>query len=448
MDALVGQSGFELAFEEYLHGTDGWRVDVVYADGTLKQQYYLPDENGVEQKPISGKNVEVTIDLNLQRAAEDSMEALITQLRGTAQEGKHVDGADVEGGAVVVMNVKTGQVLACASYPTYDLGTYFENFETLKDAEYAPLFNRALQATYPPGSTYKMSTAIASIHYGYLSSSKIISTQGRFTKYIDSGFAPTCLAYTLHGGSHGSINVVTALEKSCNDFFYRAGDNISLSIMDATAKSLGLGEATGIELGEKIGYRANAENKKKLNATAGEGQDGWYAADQVMAAIGQSINEFTPMQLCVYTSTLANRGIRYKATFLNRVVSSDYRHLELQNSPVILSTMNISDDAYYAYSQGMLAAAKTGTASGTFGKYPIDVAAKTGTAEHAGGINDSDHGAFVCYAPFDDPEIAVTVYGEKAGGGSTLGQIAKAVLDAYFDNPEASDGTTNENEIS
>ena len=221
-----------------------------------------------------------------------------------------------------------------------------------------------------------------------------------------------------------------------------------MSIIDATAKSLGLGEATGIELGEKLGYRANAENKKKLNATAGEGQDGWYAADQVMAAIGQSINEFTRMQLCVYTSTLANRGIRYKATFLNRVVSSDYRHLELQNAPVILSTMDISDDAYYSYSQGMLAAAKTGTASGTFAKYPIDVAAKTGTAEHAGGTNDSDHGAFVCYAPFHDPEISVAVYGEKAGGGSTLGKIAKAVLDTYFDNPEASDGSTNENEIS
>jgi len=448
MDALVGQSGFELAFEEYLHGTDGWRVDVVYADGTLKQQYYLKDENGVEQKPISGKNVEVTIDLNLQRAAEDSMETLITQLRATAQEDKHVDGSDVEGGAVVVMNVKTGQVLACASYPTYDLGTYFEDFESLKEAEYAPLFNRALQATYPPGSTYKMTMAIAGVHDGYLSSSKIINTQGKYTKYIDTGFAPTCLAYSMHGGAHGPINIIEALEKSCNWFFYDVGDNISLSIMDATAKSLGLGEHTGIELGEKIGYRANAENKKKLNAASGEGQDGWYAADQVMASIGQSINEFTPMQLCVYTSTLANRGIRYKATFLNRVVSSDYRQLEFQNSPVILSTMDISDDAYYSYSQGMLAAAKTGTASGTFGKYPIDVAAKTGTAEHAGGINDSDHGAFVCYAPFNDPEIAVVVYGEKAGGGSTLGQIAKAVLDTYFDNPEASDGTTNENEIS
>ncbi len=448
MDALVGQSGFELAFEKHLHGTDGWRVDVVYADGTLKQQYYLTDKNGVEQKPISGMNVEVTIDLNLQRAAEDSMEKLITQLRSTAQEDTHVDGADIEGGAVVVMNTKTGQVLACASYPTYDLSTYFEDFDTLKDAQYAPLFNRALQAAYPPGSTYKMSTTIAGIHDGYLNSSTIINTQGKYMKYAESSFTPTCLAYSMYGGVHGKINVIEALQKSCNYFFYDVGDNISLSIMDATAKSLGLGEKTGIELGEVLGYRANAETKALLNAAAGEGQDGWYAADQVMSSIGQSINEFTPMQLCVYTSTLANRGIRYKATFLNRVVSSDYRQLELENSPQILSTMEISDDAYYAYSQGMLAAAKNGTAAATFGNYPIDVAAKTGTAQHGLGSQYSDHGAFVCYAPFDDPEIAVAVYGEKAGGGSTLGQIAKAILDAYFDNPEASDGSTSENEIS
>ncbi len=443
MDALVGQSGFELAFEKYLHGTDGWRVDVVYADGTLKQQYYLKDKNGVEQKPVSGKNVEVTIDLNLQRTAEDSMEELITSLRATAVEGEKVDGADVEGGAVVVMNVKTGQVLACASYPTYDLGTYFEDFDSLKDAEYAPLFNRALQAAYPPGSTYKMAMAIAGIHDGYISSSTIIRTQGKYTRYIDTGFGPTCLAYTMYGGgNHGPINVITALQKSCNYFFYDVGDHIDLSIIDATAKSLGLGEPTGVELGEKLGRRANAETKVKLNG------ENWYAADQVMASIGQSINEFTPMQLCVYTSTLANRGIRYKATFLNRVVSSDYRELELENQPYVVSSMTISDDAYYAYTQGMLAVAREGTASGTFRNYPIDVAAKTGTAQHGAGTNYSDHGAFICYAPFDEPEIAVVVYGEQAGHGTTMGQIAKAVLDTYFDNPEASDSTTSENEVS
>ena len=448
MDALVGQAGFELAFEKYLHGTDGWRVDEYYADGTLKQQYYRKVD-GVEQKPISGKNVEVTIDLNLQRAAEDSMENLITTLRASAVDGQKVDGSDVEGGAVVVMDVKTGGVLACASYPTYDLSTYFENFDELKDAEGAPMFNRALMATYPPGSTYKMVMAIAGVHDGYISASSTIKTEGKYMKYAESDFTPSCLAWSMNGGTHGTIDVTVALQKSCNYFFYDVGDHISLSIMEATAKGLGLGEPTGIELGEKLGYRANAENKALLNKdNEDETAVRWYAADQVMAAIGQSINQFSPMQLCVYTSTLANRGIRYKATFLNRVVSSDYRHLEFKNQPQILSTMDISDEAYLAYSTGMKLAASFGTAQATFGNYPIPVAAKTGTAQHGLGKQYSDHGAFICYAPADDPQIAVVVYGEKAGHGTTMGQIAKAVLDTYFDNPEVGDVTTNENELS
>lgn len=446
MDAQVGQGGLELAFEEYLHGVDGIRVDRVTVDGTLVEQYYLKDENGVEQKPISGKNVEITIDLNLQRTAEESLANLITALRATAQEDKHVDGSDVEGGAVVVMDVKTGQVLACASYPTYDLSTFRENWEELKDAEYAPLFNRALQATYPPGSTYKMSMVIAGTEFGAIDRTTKIRDQGVFSKYAP-GFTASCLAWSQNHSSHGTITAVEALATSCNYFFYDLGDKISLSIIDSTAKGLGLGEPTGIELGEATGYRANAETKKLFNANDKDRQN-WYAADQVMTAIGQSLNQFTPIQLCSYTATLANRGVRYQATFLNRVVSSDYQHLELEQKPKVLSTLSISDEAYYLYTQGMRAVVTSGTAWGTFGRYPIEVAAKTGTAQHSNGSSFSDHGAFVCYAPFDNPEIAVAVYGEKAGHGTTMGRIAKEILDTYFDNPEAGDVTTNENELS
>ena len=446
MDALVGQSGLELAFEEYLHGVDGIRVDTVTVDGTLVEQHYLTDNNGNEKRPISGKNVELTIDFNLQRTAEDSLADLITALRATAQEDKYVDGADVEGGAVVVMDVKTGKVLACASYPTYNLSTFQQDFEELKEAPFAPLFNRALMATYPPGSTYKMSMAIAGIEAGAITRATKIRDEGVFTKYAP-GFTANCLAWTSNHSTHGTINVVTALEKSCNYFFYDVADKISLDIMDATAKGLGLGESTGIELGENIGYRANAETKKLFYANDPDRQ-GWYPADQIMASIGQSHNQFSPMQLCVYTSTLANRGIRYKATFLNRVVSADYSQLIYENSPVIMSTMTISDEAYAAYTEGMRAVATSGTAWRIFGKYPIAVAAKTGTAQHSNSTNVSDHGAFVCYAPFDEPEIAVVVYGEKAGHGTTMGQIAKEILDTYFDNPEVSDAITGENHVS
>lgn len=446
MDAQVGQSGLELAFEEYLHGVDGIRVDTVTVDGTLVEQHYLMGENGVEQKPVSGKNVEVTIDLNLQRTAEESLASLITALRATAQEDKYVDGADVEGGAVVVMDVRTGQVLACASYPTYDLSTFREDWESLKEAEYAPLFNRALQATYPPGSTYKMSMVLAATQEELIDRNTKILDEGVFDKYAP-GFTADCLMWSQNHYTHGNITAIEALASSCNYFFYDIGDKLKLSVIDSTAKGLGLGEPTGIELGENIGYRANAETKLLFNKDDKDKQS-WYAADQVMASIGQSLNQFSPIQLCSYTATLANRGVRYQATFLNRVVSSDYQHLELENSPRILSTMTISDEAYYNYTEGMRAVVTNGTATRIFGKYPIEVAAKTGTAQHSNSTNVSDHGAFVCYAPFQNPEIAVAVYGEKAGHGTTMGQIAKEILDTYFDNPQAGDVESNENQLS
>ena len=439
MDAQVGQAGFEMAFEEYLHGTDGWRVDVTYVDGTLKEQYYQTI-NGVEQKPIAGKNVEVTIDLGLQRTAENAMAELIADLRESGE-----DGADVEGGAVVVMDAKTGRVLACASYPTYDPSTYFEEYNELLEQPFAPLFNRALQATYPPGSTYKMSMVIAGIDSGTIGYGTYLEDKGEYTKYYP--FVANCLRWTQSHRTHGYINAVQALQDSCNYFFYDIADRMSLVSIDSTAKGLGLGEATGIELGEKLGYRANAENKKILYANSTEaGATNWYPADQLMASIGQSINQFTPMQLCVYTNTLANRGVRYKATFLNRVLSSDYRELMYQNTPEVLSTMEISDSAYRAYTEGMRAVVTNGTAKSIFGDYPVAVAAKTGTAQHSGHKDASDHGAFVCYAPYDDPEISIVVYGEKAGHGSTMGQIAKAVLDAYYGN--SGDSITGENQVS
>ena len=432
MDALVGQSGLEEAFEEYLHGIDGYRVDVVTSDGTLIQQYYQRDEDtGEEQRPIAGKNVELTIDLEMQTTAEEQLEALITELRNTPDDNPDddeiPDGADAKGGSVVVMDVKTGQVLACARYPTYNLSTFREDYAQLSQDPLAPMFNRALMATYAPGSTYKMNMVIAGINAGVISSSTKITDQGVYRKY--PGFTPKCLTWTTSGRTHGHIDAAQALCVSCNYFFYHLADNERLdwNVVDATAKALGLGEPTGVELFEYTGYRANAETKKKLHTA--EGTSGWYPADQITASIGQSDNKFTPMQLCVYTSTLANRGTRYKATFLNRVVSSDYTSLEYVNEPVIVSQFEISNDAYYAYTKGMRDVALTGTARSILKNYPIPVAAKTGTAEAGPG---SANGAFVCFAPADDPQIAIAIYGEKAGGGGKLASIAKEILNVYF----------------
>ena len=429
MDAQVGQGGFEEAFEQYLHGTDGTRVDVVTKDGTLVKSYY-------EVEPRAGQNVQVSIDLNLQTAAEDAMAITIEKLRDPEFNDEE-DGRDAGGAAVVAMDVRTGKVLVCASYPTYDLSNLKENFNELLNAELDPMYNRALQATYPPGSTYKMSMVVAGIMDNKIDRYTHIVDHGAFTKY--AGFRANCLKWTSKGETHGSIDAAEALKVSCNYFFYELADRMDIETMDATAKALGLGEYTGVELYEALGQRANPDTKEKEH----EGDDArWYTGDKILASIGQSENRFTPIQLCSYVNTLVNQGTRYKATFMDRVVSSDYQSVVYENTVEILSEYAISDEAYAAYTTGMrlCASESGGTARKIFKDYPVEVAAKTGTAQ-TGIKNSSDNGAFVCYAPYDDPEIVVAVYGEKAGHGSSLGEIARSVLDAYF-NVDSADGNT------
>ncbi len=423
MDAQVGQSGLEEAFEEHLHGIDGIRKDVVAVDGTLISSEYTV-------LPVAGKNVELSIDLNLQSTAEDSMEKLFEELRNAPavpdENGDLPDGLDVEGGAVVVMDVKTGQILACASYPTYDLTNFREDYNELIQAPLNPLLNRALRQTYPPGSTYKMSMVVAAINSGKINRYTTIYDEGVYTAY--TGFNPKCLQYTTHGYGHGETDAMLALEKSCNYYFYHLADRMDIDVIDSTAKALGLGELTGVELFEYPGWRANPQTKEELYS--GDNTR-WYPSDQILCSIGQADNRFTPLQLAVYTSTLANRGTRYQASFMNRVLSSDYSDVLSVHETVVLSKLEISDDAYAAYTEGMRRVAISGTAKKFFSDYPIPIAAKTGTAE-TGIKGTSDNGAFVCYAPFDDPEIAVVVYGEKAGHGSTMAQIGKEILDTYF----------------
>lgn len=449
MDSLVGQSGLELAFEEYLHATDGVRVDIVTVDGTVIDSYYKK-VNGVELRPVAGKNVEISIDLSLQSTAEDALESLITQLRATGENlapGQNApDGSDAEGGAVVVMNVKTGQVMACASYPTFNLATYREDYNDLLETAYDPLFNRTLQAIYPPGSTFKPAMIIAGINSGVITPNTTIYDRGLYTKYAASGFTPACMAWNVAHRTHGRINAMQALRDSCNYYFYTLVDELGLSIeeIDKTAKGLGLGEPTGIELFEYTGRRANPQTKAELFDDPDKA--GWYAADSIYASIGQSEHRYTPMQLCSYTMALANRGVRYRASFLNRVLSSDYTSVEQSFTPEILSTFQISDSAYAAYTEGMRLVSVSGTSYATFGRYPIAFAAKTGTAEHEAG--GSDNGAYICYAPLNDPQIAIVVYGEKAGRGATMGQIAKAIMDKYFNNAINGDIFSGENTVS
>lgn len=436
MDAYVGKTGLEEAFELELHGTDGLLATTIASDGTVLEEYYVVE-------PVAGNNVELTIDLQLQKIAEDELEKLVLDLRENGLQGTN-SGKDAEGGAAVVMSVKTGEVLACCSYPTYDLSTYFSDYNELLEQKYSPLYNRALQATYAPGSIYKMVTTVAAIDAGAIEPQTAIYDAGVYERFTDAGYSPRCMLWTTQRQTHGTIDVMQALAVSCNYYFYEAAWMTGIEKIDHVAKMLGLGESTGIELYEDVGRRANAETKAKLYK--GEGS-GWYGGDTVSAAIGQSENSFTPIQLCSYISALANKGTRYKTTFLKSVISADYQELLYKNEPTVVSQLAISDKAYQACIDGMRMAASStfGTAYKYFGDYPIAVCAKTGTAEH--GMGGSDNASFVIFAPADDPQIAITIYLEKGAQGGNLGKIARPILDAYFSRSGVIDTVPGENEL-
>ena len=430
MDDKIGKSGLEKAFEEYLHGTDGRLARVVDKNGNIVSQYYT-------KEPVAGHNVETSIDLNLQIVAEETMRQIHEEL--VANGG---NGADIQGMACVVMDTRTGEVLACASYPSYDPATFNKLYNELMEDPLKPTRNRALMEAYPPGSTFKVAMSIAGLESGKIDRYTQIRDDGVFTKYGTP--SPKCLVYSRTGGTHGYLDVAGALRVSCNYFYYKLGDWMDWEDVDSVVKSLGLGEHTGIELGENIGQRANAETKKK-NYSGSDAN--WYAMDQVLASIGQSDHRYTPMQLCAYASAVANKGTRYAATFLKRVVSADYSELVEENTREILSVTKMSPETIAAVYDGMhqVTSASGGSGVSAFRGFDIKVCGKTGTAEHETG--GSSNGAFICFAPMDDPEIAVAVYGEKAGSGAYMARVARAVLDAYFGADETSDAETYENMV-
>ena len=377
-----------------------------------------------------------------QRIAEEALADYILNLRENGV-GSKKEGTDAEGGAVVMLDVKTGAVLASASYPTFNLSTFSKDYSELVKDKYSPMFNRALMQAYPPGSIYKMSTSIAALNDGIISRYTTVEDKGIYEYYED--YQPACYLYTASHQTHGVINCRQALAVSCNYFFYEVGRLTGWERMDRTAKALGLGEATGVELAETKGWRANPESKKALYSNPG--LQVFTAGDTISMAIGQSENRFSPLQMAVYTAALANRGVRYKATFLNRIISADYQELLYEMEPTVASRLEITDEAYEVYTAGMREAvtAPNGTANKVFGSYPVAVCAKTGTAQH--GVAGSDHASFVCYAPADDPQVAIAIYVEKGAQGGSLGSIAKTIFDAYFATVAENDTVAPENAI-
>lgn len=417
-DDVVGKSGIEKAFESILRGEKGNVIYQQTSGGTLVSV--------IEEKaPVPGYNVCMSIDLDLQDLLQDSLESTIKNIAETAQKKstptKKVDGWDANAGAAVVIDVKSGAVLAMVSYPSYSMEEYKNSYLSLASDPNAPLFNRAISGTYPPGSTFKMATALAALESGTISTSTIIEDKGIYRYYPN--YQPKCWIYTDYGRTHGRINVAGAIKGSCNYFFYECGRLMGIDTLNHYCSMLGLGQYTGIEIaGERKGVLAGPAYTDSLGLA-------WQAGDTIQAAIGQSYNLFTPLQLANYVASLTNGGTRYKTTLLDRICQTHYGYTLYEQSGVKVAEINMSDEVYTAIMEGMRSVTEDGTASATFGKYDIAVGGKTGTASVASG---SPNGVFVAFAPYEDPQIAVSIVIEHGTHGNVVAQVAKDVFDYYM----------------
>lgn len=452
-DTKVGRDGVEAAFEDWLHGTNGEARVTRTANGTVTSTVYLED-------PVPGNHVYLTIDIQLQEQMERILETGIYELQiernddnaEAVAEGRLDEvREDIQGGAIVVVDVKTGEPLAIASYPTYDLATIIEDYADLLEADYDPLFNRALMGAYAPGSTFKPCTAIAGLTENIINTETQIECTGIFTKYESQGYAPACWIYTQMDGqlTHGYDNVTEALKDSCNIFFYTVADDLGIRKLMEYAEDFGLGESTGIELTETTGNMSNPDNHLNYDV------DGWVDGDTVQAGIGQSDSMFTPLQIAEYCAAIANGGTRHSAALLKSVRSYDYSRQLYQNKTEVLSTVDSADYNWAAVQRGMYLMANDITSSSntvyyTLGNYgyngvSLPVAAKTGTSQL--GEGKTNNAIFMCYAPFDDPEIAVAIVVERGLSGANLSRMARNVLDAYFSLGSISNTAERENSL-
>lgn len=415
---IIGKQGVEKWAEEYLRGTDGTTGTTKEVNG--KEITVLNDKEAVP-----GNYLVLTIDSDLQRVTEESLARNIANIRNSSGV-KAKDGADCNAGAAVVLDIKTGDTLSIASCPTYDMSRFDEDYSNLIENEAKPMWNRAVSGLYSPGSTFKPLTAIAAIESGNLGLNEIIEDRGVYKFYAD--YQPTCWIWNEYKLTHGKQNVSAALENSCNFFFYEVGRRMGIDTLGKYAAMFGLGESTGIELGEETsGHMASPEYKKQVvqNVTS---QD-WYGGDTLQAAIGQSYSLFTPVQLANYAATIANGGTRYKVNLIKSIRSSVDGSVVKEFEPEIAENVDMDEDVLNAVKQGMKRVADEGSASEVFSNYGVQVGGKTGTAQVGGGSNNA---VFIAYAPFDDPQIAVSVVLEHGVRGTNAAQVAKDIFDEYF----------------
>ncbi len=426
----IGKTGVEYVFEKYLKGKDGIKQTDMSVDGTLTGEY-------VTQEAVSGYDVTLTIDAKIQEAAEKSLSQTIEKICN----GDFGKAYDAKTGSAVVMNVKTGEVIALCSYPDFEPQLFIDGISTEKWNEYtqegkSALINRAIQSAYAPGSVYKMVTAIAGIESGAITTTETIYDTGI---YYYGGSSWRCWYYTDYGMGHGALNVSEAIKHSCNYFFYEAAKRMGIDTLVKYARYFGLGSKTGIELiGEESGLLASKETSEKYNKP-------WYGGDTLNAAIGQGDNNFTPIQVAKYISMIANGGHDVDVTLLKKITDSngttidkkeaeDYINDKLGLEQEEKENLEISKEAIDAVLEGMKSVTTEtgGTAYSVFKDFEIEVGGKTGSAEAGKNVN----AWFTGFAPYDDPEIAVVVFVENGGHGYYTANVARAIFESYFGTTE------------
>ena len=418
MNALIGKDGAEKAFEKYLRPIDGLVGLESNIDGDFGEYTTL-------KAPQPGKDVYLTIDIGMQEVAEKALADTIASIKANSKYAKGGLGWDVAGGSAVVIDVNNGEILACASSPTYNLDTFNADYAALEEDPLTPMLNRPIMGVYPPGSIFKMVTALAALEEKIVTPKQIIRDEGVYRYYAPS-YTPACWIWNQQGRTHGNTNVSDAIKYSCNYFFYEVSRLMGIETLNKYAKMLGLGQKTGVEIGgERPGNLAGPESR------AEKGGAKWEPGETIQAAIGQSEQQFTPIQLTNYMATLVNGGNHYKPHFLREVMTYDGSEVVYQTPKELEDVINISQASLDAIKKGMLGATTDdGTASSTFRNYPIQIGGKTGSVEISNSA--TAHGTFLSFAPYDKPEIAVCVIIEHAGTGGAVAPVVRSIYDYYF----------------
>ena len=422
----IGKTGIEYAFEGYLKGQDGIKQTDMSIDGTITGEY-------ITEGAVSGDDVTLTIDANIQDVAEKSLKELIEKIRN----GGFGRVYDAKSGAVVALNVKTGEVIAMSSYPDFEPQLFIDGISTEKWDEYtkgerSALLNRTIQSAYAPGSVFKMATAIAGLESGAITNTETIYDSG---VYYYGGSSWRCWTYTDYGVGHGSLNVAGAIKHSCNYFFYETAKRMGIDTLVKYARYLGLGSKTGIELaGEETGMLASKETSAKL------GQE-WYGGNALNAAIGQGDNSFTPLQIAKYIAMITNGGHDIDITLIKEITKADGTTIDKDKVEEYINNrlgikkeekddIQISEETIKTVMEGMRSVTTDtgGTAYSVFKNFEIEVGGKTGSAEAGKNVN----AWFTGFAPYDDPEIAVVVFVENGGHGYYTATVARAIFESYF----------------